>query len=589
LQRARIAVVAYFVVLGVANGVWLARIPAVKQGLHLSDGALGLALLAAPAGLVVAAPIASRIAHRAGSRRLTLVAGLLVILGLLALGLASSRAALMAALFGFGLSSGLLDVGMNSQAVLVERAAGRPLMTSFHACFSIGGLAGALLGGAFAWAGVGLLVNFTTASIPLACGAALAGRWLLPDQDGNGADPASVPPPADRARADPDRADRTEPDRTEPDLAKPAPAAPELAKPAPAARSFLVPPLLLMALLATCALLGEGAADGWSAVYLRDDLGAPAGLAALAYAGFCVAMAAGRLTGDRLAARFGPVTVLRCSGLTAAVGLTCALVAGHAAGAIAGFAIFGAGLSCTFPLLLSAAGRADPARPARGIATVAGLGYVGMLAGPVLIGGLAGAFSLTTALTIPILLALAICAGAGLARPRREPAVRPPGLAGGLGGLQGGDGAHEQVQAEFEVGVVIAAAQLRPQIRHLRELGGPQTCTTHVAVVGRVRRDPGLGQQRAQDVGDERVHNAHRLSAAEPGGADRGQRFLRWPHDDGRRWRPADHDHRAARLGPRNIAERPRLRPNLLLPVRSRHGRDGDAGHHRIGHTVQQC
>ena len=455
--------VTYFVVLGVANGVWLARIPAVKQGLHLSDGALGLALLAAPAGLVVAAPIASRIAHRAGSRRLTLVAGLLVILGLLALGLASSRAALMAALFAFGLSSGLLDVGMNSQAVLVERAAGRPLMTSFHACFSIGGLAGALLGGAFAWAGAGLLVNFTAASIPLACGAALAGRWLLPDQDGNGADPASGPPPADRAA------------------------------PAPAARSFLVPPLLLMALLATCALLGEGAADGWSAVYLRDDLGAPAGLAALAYAGFCVAMAAGRLTGDRLAARFGPVTVLRCSGLTAAVGLTCALVAGHAAGAIAGFAIFGAGLSCTFPLLLSAAGRADPARPARGIATVAGLGYVGMLAGPVLIGGLAGAFGLTTALAIPILLALAICAGAGLARPRREPAARPPDLAGGPGGLQGGDGADEQVQAEFEVGVVIAAAQLRPQIRHLRELGGPQTCATHVAVVGRVGRDPGVG------------------------------------------------------------------------------------------------
>jgi MFS family permease len=186
-----------------------------------------------------------------------------------------------------------------------------------------------------------------------------------------------------------------------------------------------VPPLLLMALLATCALLGEGAADGWSAVYLRDDLGAPAGLAALAYAGFCVAMAVGRLTGDRLAARFGPVTVLRCSGLTAAVGLTCALAAGDAAGAIAGFTIFGAGLACTFPLLLSAAGRADPTRPSRGIATVAGLGYVGMLAGPVLIGGLAGAFGLTTALIIPILLALAICAGAGLARPRRESPPRP--------------------------------------------------------------------------------------------------------------------------------------------------------------------
>ena len=76
-------------------------------------------------------------------------------------------------------------------------------------------------------------------------------------------------------------------------------------------------------------------------------------------------------------------------------------------------------MSCTFPLLLSAAGRSDPARPSRGIATVAGLGYVGMLTGPVLIGGLASAFGLTAALLVPVLLALAICAGAGLARPRR--------------------------------------------------------------------------------------------------------------------------------------------------------------------------
>ena len=380
--------VAYFAMIGVANGVWLARIPAVKQDLHLSDGALGLALLAAPAGLVVAVPIASRIAHRTGSRRLTLVTGTAAALALPALGLAPARAALMVALLAFGLASGALDVGMNSQAVLAERAASRPLMTSFHACYSVGALVGALVGSAFAWAGVGPVVNFTTVSIPLACAAVLAGRWLLPDQDGNGADSIAVRPPAERAPA------------------------------GRAARAALRPVLLVMALLAICALLGEGAADGWSAVYLRDDLRAPTGLAALAYAGFSIAMAVGRLVGDRLAARFGAVAVLRCCGLTAAAGLTCALASGDAVGAIAGFTIFGAGLSCTFPLLLSAAGRADPDRPARAIATVAGLGYVGMLGGPVLIGGLAGAFGLTTAMVVPVLLALAVCAGASLARPR---------------------------------------------------------------------------------------------------------------------------------------------------------------------------
>jgi MFS family permease len=174
-----------------------------------------------------------------------------------------------------------------------------------------------------------------------------------------------------------------------------------------------------MALLAVCSLLSEGAADGWSAVYLRDDLATSAGLAALAYAGFSVAMAFGRLSGDRLAARFGPAVLMRCCGLVAAAGLTLALLSGSAAGAIAGFAIFGAGLSCTFPLLLSAAGNANPDQPSYGIARVAGLGYVGMLGGPVLIGGLASSLGLERALAVPILLALIVVAGAGVVSPGR--------------------------------------------------------------------------------------------------------------------------------------------------------------------------
>jgi MFS family permease len=173
-----------------------------------------------------------------------------------------------------------------------------------------------------------------------------------------------------------------------------------------------------MAALAICSLLGEGAADGWSAVYLRDNLGASAGLAALAYAGFSVAMAFGRLSGDRLAIRLGPVAVMRLCGLVAAAGLSLALLSGSPAGAIAGFTVFGAGLSCTFPLLLSAAGNVNPAQPSYGISRVAGVGYVGMLGGPVLIGGLASGWGLTTALTVPVFLALGVAVGAGVVRPR---------------------------------------------------------------------------------------------------------------------------------------------------------------------------
>ena len=423
---------AYFAVLGVANGVWLARIPAVKQNLHLSDGVLGLALLAAPAGLVVVVPFTSRIIGRAGSRRPTMIAGTCAALVPIALGLSPDLAALMASLFAFGLAGGMLDVGMNSQAVIVERAVGRPLMTSFHSCYSFGGLAGALVGGAFAWAGIGPGPNFISAGIPLAIVAVLASRWLLRD-DGNGADavlvaagPADVALPAGRrggvggsarrgGRGSGERGGRGSGGR---------------GGRWPRPRVGLA--LVFMAALAICSLLGEGAADGWSAVYLRDNLGASAGLAALAYAGFSVAMAFGRLSGDRLAIRLGPVAVMRLCGLVAAAGLSLALLSGSPAGAIAGFTVFGAGLSCTFPLLLSAAGNVNPAQPSYGISRVAGVGYVGMLGGPVLIGGLASGWGLTTALTVPVFLALGVAVGAGVVRPR--PVGASDGLAEALAG-----------------------------------------------------------------------------------------------------------------------------------------------------------
>jgi len=383
-RRARVAVLVYFALLGLANGVWLARIPAIKQSLQLTDGVLGVALLSAPAGLVVVVLVASRIVHRAGSRRPTRIAGVCAALLPVALGLAPSLPALMAALFAFGLAAGMLDVSMNSQAVLVERAAGRPLMASFHACYSFGGLAGALLGGLFATAGISPAVNFAIVGVPLACAAALAGGWLVPDSDRNGAAPAKAAPPAAAGRV----------------------------------RQFLrswTPALLLMAVLSACSLLCEGSAEGWSAVYLHDNLGTSAGLAALGYAGFSVAMALGRLSGDRLNARAGAAVLMRGCGVLAAAGLCLSLLSRQPAAVILGFTLFGAGLSCTFPLLVSAAGGAEPDRPASGIARVAGAGYAGLLAGPPLIGGLAAVVGLRWALVLPLALALTIAAGAGVA------------------------------------------------------------------------------------------------------------------------------------------------------------------------------
>ena len=396
LRRGQVAVLVYFAVLGLASGDWLARIPAIKHSLGLSDGRLGLALLAASAGQVVVAMLAGRLVHRVGSRAPIVACGFCVPLLPVTFGVVPNQAAFMACLFCFGFAGGLLDVAMNAQAVYVERGFGRPLMTSFHACYSFGALAGGLIGGAFAWARIEPAVNFAIVGVPVACVALVAGRWLLPDEPEDKAASAGQPTAETAGGEQPAAVRRSW-------------------------RAVLTSPLAVLGVLSLCSLLGEGAADGWSAVYLRDNLGTSAWFAAFGFAAFSVTMAVGRLAGDRLALRFGPAALVRGGGLIAAAGMTAALLSPVPAGTIAGFALYGAGLSCIFPQLLSVAGSVHPGRTASGIAAVAGMGYVGLLSGPVLIGGLASVAGLTIALGLPALLALAIAVGAGVAVPGRAP------------------------------------------------------------------------------------------------------------------------------------------------------------------------
>lgn len=361
----------------------MARIPAVKHALQLSDGLLGVSLLAAPAGLVLVVLLAGRLVDAFGSSRLTRISGVAVALLPISLGLAQNMATLMIALLAFGIAAGSLDVAMNAQAGEVERRSGRPLMTSFHACYSFGGLAGALLGGLFAWAGIGPLATFITAGAPLAVVAAVSGRWLLRA-------PARPAPPAESL---------------------PAPAGPPAPLP-PAARSRAARHLLALGLLALCCMVGEGAAGSWSAVYLRDNLGTSAGFAATGFAAFSITMALGRLLGDRLAARIGAARLIQGCSLLAAGGLAAGLIIASPAAGVAGFALFGAGLSCTIPQLFSAAGNADPARRGTGLARVAGLGYLGLLGGPVVIGGCASLVGLPLALGVPVVLSLLVAMSA---------------------------------------------------------------------------------------------------------------------------------------------------------------------------------
>jgi MFS family permease len=414
LGAPRAAITAYFCLFGVVLAVWITRIPAIKERLHLSDGVLGIALFSVSAGLLVATLFAGQLVDRFGSARVTRVAGVGMALALVPPALAGGLGPLMAALFVFGASLGVLDVGMNANGILVERASGRRVITSLHAGYSMGALAGSVIGGLFAGAGISPLATFAAVGLPAAAIAVVMGRWLITER---------VPSPATPAAPSPAAPSPATPGPASPSPARPSPPAPSPGpEPGPGQGRYLRPGLLILLLgtVGLCSLLVEGATADWSAVYLHDNLGTSAGFAAAGFAAFALAMTIGRLLGDRLAARFGPVRLIRASGLIAAAGLAGGLISGSPAGGVAGFAVLGAGLACIAPQVFLAGGSADPARPGHGLARVVGMSYLGMVSGPVLIGAAATLVGLRLALGIPVVLALCVTALAGVLRPRAE-------------------------------------------------------------------------------------------------------------------------------------------------------------------------
>ena len=416
MRCARAAALALYVILGLVEGIWVARIPGVKARLHLTDGLLGLSLPVGPAGLVAVMPLAGRLADRLGSARLCRLAGLAVAVLPLALWTAGTFAALIGVLLAFGVTGGLMSVGLGAQGVRMEQAYGRPLMASFYASFSLGGLAGAVLGGLLAWLGTGpaeaLAITLAAAAIVL-----IAGRSLLAEPAGPRGRVTGRPnrwagrrglrtrrPPGTRGRIRPWRGE---------------------------GRRWRGPGasrLMALGLLALCSLIAEGAAANWSGLYLRDNLGAQRGIPAAGFAAFSLAMAAGRLAGDRLAARYGPAGTVRRCALLASAGLAAALLSRDSLGAVIGFAVSGAGFSCVMPQLLSAAGRVDSDCPGGGIARVAGVGYLGLVCGPALIGACASLAGLPAALGMAAVLGLGVAAFAQvLDRPLR---AAGPGVSG---------------------------------------------------------------------------------------------------------------------------------------------------------------
>jgi len=384
LRRARVAVLGHFFILGVATAAWSARLPAIKADLDLSDGRLGLALFAVPAGAVLTLPVSGRITDRFGAVRVTRIAGAATPAALIPIGLGpqtGSLAVLVAALACYGAVAGLLDVAMNACGAQLETAYGRPILSSLHAGYSIAGLAGAGIGALSAWLGLGPLPTFAATAVALIAGGLLAGPRLV------------IPPAPAQARR-PEDAPRRSPGQ-------------------------ISAVIWVLGLLALCGQVGEGSAGDWSAVYLHVDLGTSAAVAAAGLAAFSVTMAAGRVAGDPLAARFGSVRLVRASGLVAGLGLAGGLLIGSPAAAVAGFALLGAGLAAIFPQIVSSAVRLDPSRAGRNIGRIAAVAYSGLLGGPVAIGAAASGVGLRDALLIPAALALLVAAAAGVLSPHQ--------------------------------------------------------------------------------------------------------------------------------------------------------------------------
>ena len=366
LTRLRTALTVFFALDGFIFAGWVVRIPAIKHQTGASASTLGLALLGVSAGAVITMTVTGRLCRRYGNHQVTVVCAVLLSLSVALPPLTHSVLALGLVLLLFGAAYGGINVAFNSAAVDLVRALKRPIMPSFHAAFSLGGMVGAGLGGLVAGALTPTQHLFGLTVIGLLV-TALVGRTLL---------------------------------RLEP------PVPPETApneQPAPRRLNSRTRGLVItFGLIALCTAYGEGALADWSALHLEQDLDASAGAAAVGYSCFALAMTVGRLTGTRLLERLGRTRTLIYGGTTAALGMLLGALAPSLWAALIGFVITGLGLANLFPVAIERAGTlAGP----DGVAIASTLGYGGMLLGPPAIGFMADWFSLPAALTSVAVLA----------------------------------------------------------------------------------------------------------------------------------------------------------------------------------------
>lgn len=390
-RKARLAVFWIFTLCGVICSVWSASLPAINARLHVGETRLGIVLLLAAAGAVAVMPLTGRLCDRRGSRAVLRVGGPLSGLSLLGPALAGSFGDLLAAAFVLGAGIGSLDVAMNAHAIVVEQRYGRSIMSAFHGFWSVG----AVLGSAVIAAGL----HFGAADPALIAGGALASAVLL-----------LLPGPLLLPRGAPRPGSRQAPAGTAGNTETAGAAGQDEAAGAPARSRHGA--VALLGIVASAGFICEGAAYNWAPLHAIRELHAATATAALVYTVFATALTVGRLTGDWGQRWLGPVRAMAVAGGTAVCGFLLVLLApslraGGLACDFAGWAVAGLGLATVVPAVFSAVGALDSG-VGRALSRVAMCGYGGELAGPAVIGPLAGATSLRVAMLVPGGLALLI-------------------------------------------------------------------------------------------------------------------------------------------------------------------------------------
>ncbi|MQY23394.1 MFS transporter [Nocardia macrotermitis] len=479
VRISRAAVFGVFTLNGFLCAMWVVHIPVITQRTGVSKGTLGLLILLVALGGIAGMQAAGPLADRFGSRTLVAAAGVWISLAVLGPAFAIGPLTLAIALLLFGTGNGALDVSMNAQAVQVERAYRRPIMSAFHAMFSCGGLAGSLVGAATMHHGWDVRVTMTGAGVIGLLSLAVFIPRLLPisesdfgttasgsdatDSGATGFDvratgssatrsdtgtiescsntieycSSAIRPDAETTNSRPGTTDScssatgsdpvaTKPgseasgstrNATEPSHTAARRSAADRASPERRVRRTRRLHVLALAAIAFAFLLTEGVANDWSALQVREHLRVSDATAALAFGAFSTTMTVGRFATDRVSGRFGRVAVVRWGAILAAAGLTLIVCSVWLPPTLSGWALLGIGLAGGVPQIFSAAGNLGGSSAATDMSRVFGLGYLGFLAGPSVIGWLADLSSLTVALLFPLALILVCAACARIVAP----------------------------------------------------------------------------------------------------------------------------------------------------------------------------